>query len=905
MLAILAVAAAADDPCKLLPHPTTAELLPAPANASAHAAWLASLIAFRETCLASVGWPGNSTGGEALRWTRTSFVQPQMHPYDRGFYDPKRGYTVDAWLDGLEARYGGIDSALVWPTYTNIGIDERSQFDYVLAMPGGAAALANVSAALHARGVRALWPYNPWDTGTRRDAYGRSDAAILAALDVDTGFDGFNGDTMTTVPEAFYDASVEAGRPGAVEPEVGGDAAELAWGTLGWGYWAQTMGEPSPEAPPVDRWKWLDRRRLTHVCNRWAKDHADDLQFAWFNADGFEAWENVWGVWNGLTPRDAEALRRVATMLRFFGARNLTWASGWVPHAPVGGAGVYASLWPTATEALWTLVGRGAAAATARVDVSGRVPEGGRVYDCYGGAELDVQGGAVEVAVEAGGFGCVWATEADGRDFLATMAAMTARPLGDYGASWVAAKQTRAPTPATTPTDDVERGMTRVPSAVFRYRVAGVQIEAFPDQNGVDVQFPWEPAPTRSHDQLVTVDAFDVDTYPVTNADYDVYLAESGYLPENAYNWLKTWAHPRNDSAFHRAASAKPAPPPGAGKRPVVHVGLEEARAYCAHRGKRLPTDAEWQYAAQGLDGRAYPWGDADDASRRPPLVDDAAACPPRSDVDAYPSGASPFGVLDMAGNVWQYTDEFFDDHTRGVLVRGSANYRPGASTWYFPRALRNDQHNKYFLMDASYERASTVGFRCARAAPADDRSAAADCVPGAGALCLRLHPPAAFVDFDGAAAWIHCGLAGTACDRKAKATANLTHVSGEATSQFTNNPSAFSWTGGEPTKRTANTTHGVFATAGSLARLEATAPEGSVGELTVFAGAYYAAADFTVSAGGESRAIPVAAPDGLQTVAFTVKFTGTLATSWTLTDAFPSTDAPNINFQAAALKLA
>ncbi|KAH8092745.1 protein serine/threonine phosphatase [Aureococcus anophagefferens] len=306
-----------------------------------------------------------------------------MHPYDRGFYPA--GYTVDAWLDGLEARYGGIDSALVWPTYTNIGIDERSQFDYVLAMPGGAAALANVSAALHARGVRALWPYNP---GTRA-----------------------RGATPT--------------------------AARV--GTLGWGYWAQTMGEPSPEAPPVDRWKWLDRRRLTHVCNRWAKDHADDLQFAWFNADGFEAWENVWGVWNGLTPRDAEALRRVATMLRFFGARNLTWASGWVPHAPVGGAGVYASLWPTATEALWTLVGRGAAAATARVDVSGRVPEGGRVYDCYGGAELDVKGGAVEVAVEAGGFGCVWATEADGRDFLATMAAMTTRPLGDYGASWVAA----------------------------------------------------------------------------------------------------------------------------------------------------------------------------------------------------------------------------------------------------------------------------------------------------------------------------------------------------------------------------------------------------------------------------------------------------------------------------------
>ena len=53
--------------------------------------------------------------------------------------------------------------------------------------------------------------------------------------------------------------------------------------------------------------------------------------------------------------------------------------------------------------------------------------------------------------------------------------------------------------------------------------------------------------------------------------------------------------------------------------------------------------------------------------------------------------------------------------HTRAALVRGSANYRPGASDWYFPQAPRNDQHEKYFLLDDAYERAGTLGFRCAR----------------------------------------------------------------------------------------------------------------------------------------------------------------------------------------------
>jgi hypothetical protein len=85
----------------------------------------------------------------------------------------------------------------------------------------------------------------------------------------------------------------------------------------------------------IDVYRWNGRR--------WAKNHTDDLQAAFFNADGFESWENVWGIWNGLTPRDAEATRRVATILRFLSSipllpgeysLNLTQSPYWMPHFP-------------------------------------------------------------------------------------------------------------------------------------------------------------------------------------------------------------------------------------------------------------------------------------------------------------------------------------------------------------------------------------------------------------------------------------------------------------------------------------------------------------------------------------------------------------------------------------------
>jgi formylglycine-generating enzyme required for sulfatase activity len=85
----------------------------------------------------------------------------------------------------------------------------------------------------------------------------------------------------------------------------------------------------------------------------------------------------------------------------------------------------------------------------------------------------------------------------------------------------------------------------------------------------------------------------------------------------------------------------------------------------------------------------------------------------PPDDVDAHPGGASPFGVQGLVGNVWQWTDEYSDEHTRFAILRSGSAYRAKGSIWYFPQAQRNDQHGKLLLMAPGRDRAATLGFRC------------------------------------------------------------------------------------------------------------------------------------------------------------------------------------------------
>lgn len=90
---------------------------PTSSSAPVHAAWIAELESHREQTLTKLHFAGGAFANPALQWTQQAFIQPQMHPYDRYFYDPMlRNYTVSRYLADVKRRYGGIDAVLMWPT---------------------------------------------------------------------------------------------------------------------------------------------------------------------------------------------------------------------------------------------------------------------------------------------------------------------------------------------------------------------------------------------------------------------------------------------------------------------------------------------------------------------------------------------------------------------------------------------------------------------------------------------------------------------------------------------------------------------------------------------------------------------------------------------------------------------
>jgi formylglycine-generating enzyme required for sulfatase activity len=487
----------------------------------------------------------------------------------------------------------------------------------------------------------------------------------------------------------------------------------LAYNSLTWGYWNDTF------VPSVSRFKWLESRHMVNISNRWAHDHTDDLQEAFFNGIGFESWENIWGIWNQMTPRDAEALRRTATIERTF-AQLLT-SPKWEPHFPMQQYGVFASQWPGETETLWTIVNRNGYSASGRQML---VPyqANAHYFDLWHGVEIHPEReGNLSVLtfdIENNGFGAILEQTAHDPKLdklLPAMLVLSAHPLSQFSHEWHSLHQQLVPIEETKRVSGAPDGMVKIPEADYVFRVNGIEIEGMND-DGVDFQYPWESSARRYHEHRIHIESFWIDKYPVTNADYKRFMDVTHYHPADDHNFLKDWSNGTY--------------PAGWGNKPVTWVSLEDARAYAHWAGKRLPHEWEWQYAAQGTDGRMYPWGNQWPQPPMPapessaeiapasvyfPLPDKGRDALAASDVDSHPAGASPFGVMDMVGNVWQWTDEYLDEHTRAAVLRGGSHYQPQGSRWYFPQAYKLSQHGKYLLMAPSIDRSGTLGFRCAK----------------------------------------------------------------------------------------------------------------------------------------------------------------------------------------------
>ena len=660
--------------------------------------WRHGFTLWRQEHLIRMGYDDSQYTRKELLWSQCNYVHAQMMVEDRYFYDPiARQYTVDKYLDDLINRFGGIDSVLLWYIYPNIGIDDRSQHDLVDSLPGGLEGLKKVVADFQRRNVKVFLPTMPWDNGTRDN--GKKDWQALTALAAQVNADGINGDTYFSVPYAFRVASDNTGHPVVLQPETWPLSDEaLMWNNQSWGKASTSV------VPAVSKLKWLEPRHVTNVENRWARNRTDDFQYIFFNGHGYNAWENIWGIWNQLTDRDGETLRRIAIVFRKFSA--LLVSADWEPYAYTLQQGVFATKFPGDASILWTVVNRNEYRVAGEQLVVNHTAST-CYYDVWHGVELTARlkddKAILTLDLERNGYGAVLAIKAGERvdgllELLAQMKALAAKPLQDYSGEWKALSQAMIEIAPTQATYEAPNGMIAIPGGEFDFKVSGIEIEGY-TWAGLDFQYPWEDVPRRAHHHHMTIAPFYIDRFCVTNAQYHAFIAASGYYPEDDFNFLKDWVDGKPQTSWEN--------------KPVTWVSIEDARAYANWADKRLPNEWEWQYAAQGSDGRLFPWGNSWDASAVP-TINTARHLLPPADVDAHPSGVSPFGVMDMVGNVWQWTNEFVDEHTRAAALRGGSSYQPASSHWYFPQAYQLNQHGKYLLMAPCKDRSGMLGFRCA-----------------------------------------------------------------------------------------------------------------------------------------------------------------------------------------------
>jgi hypothetical protein len=130
--------------------------LPGPPSKAGREKWMADMKTCRASTLKSIGYNGTYFENPRLKWTQHAFTIPMVQGYERFLYNGT-GYTVERYLDDVRVRYGGVDAVLLWPTYENIGLDDRDQIDMFAAMPGGLDAVRELTLQFQAAGVKVIW----------------------------------------------------------------------------------------------------------------------------------------------------------------------------------------------------------------------------------------------------------------------------------------------------------------------------------------------------------------------------------------------------------------------------------------------------------------------------------------------------------------------------------------------------------------------------------------------------------------------------------------------------------------------------------------------------------------------------------------------------------------------------
>ncbi len=695
-----------------------------------------------------------------LAWINKAYVMHLLMAWDKEFYNAKEEeYHLNDFVKQGKKLFGGDDVVCIWPTWPTLGVDQRNQFDMYRDLPGGLRKIREIADEVHNQGTKFFVAYNPWDESTRSEGHLQG----LAYLIKETAADGVVLDTKGESSRELQDAADKV-RQGVVMYSEGMAVPKDMQGIIS-GRVHNALYYP----PMLNLNKFI---RPDFAIFRVAEVYKEPIQreyaLAFFNGYGTEI--NQFAP--GHPDWEEEQYRYLGRTTRILRENTSLFTSDYSPLVSTLRDSVWVNEWQNKDKTIYTIFSLNA--------------EGmhGPLFELENSAKhfIDLwkheEVKSIEISHKAYAI-----TNIDGFDIrdlgtnnegnVSCIAGFTPTLQVHLTGDWLSGESKPGSiikvwkgNPAynkepiiVTPTNNNEFSLS-LSKEVGRYE-GKLVVQSLIDNELIDEQilllrpgtpklisersntiastkFPADmvmipagkfhvnytqgdefiPYPKDHLMEEVSMKAFVMDRYPVTNAAFKLFLATSNYTPKDTANFLKHWIHQKI--------------PKGQENYPVTYISYEDAQAYAAWTGKRLPTELEWQYAAQTSAGNEWPWKQFKPVTRKETYVTETLTVKNIEGIDArnsnlgdgklyevgkYKKGVNPNGLYDLVGCVWQLTNDIYESGSyRYIMMKGGSYFKPSSSWWYVQGGPR-ELHYRQFLLRVSpgFERNATVGFRCVR----------------------------------------------------------------------------------------------------------------------------------------------------------------------------------------------
>ncbi|WP_159475047.1 SUMF1/EgtB/PvdO family nonheme iron enzyme [Dyadobacter sp. 3J3] len=683
------------------------QLIEAPTNPEKWDTWRNELRAWKDSTLQELKYNNENYRNQEFKWASQAYSTFFLMANEKTLYDKDGNYDIRACLKKYEQEYGGVDIVVLWPTYPQLGFDNRTQFDFYRNLPGGVEGLKKLSTQLHAMGKKLMIAYNPWDNIGRKQGVRDEDELLKMVKEVEA--DGVYLDTISIV-DGFFD-DLQKAKKGAIfqsEIPITPEALNLvhqSWLEVGWNEKFKNL--EFAEVPHLVRNRFLEQKHLIYRLSRFSHEQSTLLQNAWVNGCGLVIWENVFGTVNPLNPRDKYHYKTMLPVLRQYSA--FFTEGEWTPLFPIKLNRIFASQWKLGNKILWTVINRQEQRTIGKLFEEDFV-EGTRYFDLITGEEMhtSIENGKVSIYADyrpkaISGILAIPAQECTPEFYAFLKKQADAYLAADFSTVVNLPKHVLKPVDSTKKykSKKFPNNMVEIPvpadSVKMTFAFRQRECNFYPIGNYVDYSYSQARNEITKGQVTLKLSPFAMDVTHVSNAEFARFLKMSGYKPEHAENFLKHWVAGK--------------PPKGQENHPVTYVDLNDARAYAKWSGKRLPTEAEWQWAAQnGAVATVYPWGNNFDST-----VVNTGQWEGTTPVKKFEKGRTSVGLYDMSGNVWQMTEsERTDGYNDYYILRGGGWYINRASEWYADQgAQKNNFGAKYLLTWPGLDRCATVGFRC------------------------------------------------------------------------------------------------------------------------------------------------------------------------------------------------